>query len=156
MNLRTRRVDGSAVLLMLGAAAAALLWLMELTNDPTDGFASFALVFGAPLLIAVGLVLIAWREQVATRRARVGAVLTMVGALFPDLVGLVLATVGVGLFFAGVREQGRGLRVGLALLIVGVVGLLVRLESGDGLLLFLPVLVLGTVALAVAQTRIDV
>jgi hypothetical protein len=150
------RAEGSAALLVLGAVALALLWLIELTDDPTDGAAFYALLFGAPLLIAVALVLVAWRDELATRVARSGAVLTLLGALVPDVVGLLAAVVGLALVFAGVRERAHGLRPGLALSIVGVLGLLVRLESGDGLLLFLPVLVLGALALAVARARIAV
>ena len=150
------RAEGSAALLVLGAVALALLWLIELTDDPTGGAAAYALLFGAPLLIAVALVLVAWRDELATRVARSGAVLTLLGALVPDVVGLLAAVVGLALVFAGVRERAHGLRLGLALSIVGILGLLVRLESGDGLLLFLPVLVLGTLALAVARARIAV
>ena len=150
------RAEGSAALLVLGAVALGLLWLIELTDDPTGGAAFYGLLFAAPLLIAVALVLVAWRDELATRVARSGAVLTLLGALVPDVVGLLAAVVGLALVFAGVRERAHGLRPGLALSIVGVLGLLVRLESGDGLLLFLPVLVLGALALAVARARIAV
>jgi len=47
------------------------------------------------------------------------------------------------------------LRPGFALLIAGLVGLVVRLDSGDGLLLFVPILALGTAALALSLRRID-
>jgi len=137
VTLQRQQVDGSVVLLALGAGALTLLWLIELTDrDPTDGVAFYMLLFGAPLAIGVALVLVAFREELATNVARSGAVLALFGALLPDVVGLSAATVGLLLVFAGLREPAHGLRAGLALLAAGVVGLLVRLESGDGLLLF--------------------
>src|SRR5687767_2789431 len=86
-----RGADGSAVLLALGAGLVTLLWLIEVLGDPTDGFAFYALIFGAPLLMAIGLVLLAWQKEVAGNAGRAGAILTLVGALFPDIIGFSLA-----------------------------------------------------------------
>jgi hypothetical protein len=153
---RQARTDGPTVLFGVGAALLALLWLIEATDDPTDGVAFYTLLFGAPLLIGVALVLVASQKELATRRGLMGAILALVGALSPDVLGLIVAIVGLLLLLVGVRERGHGLRLGLALLIAGLVGLAVRLESGDGVLLFAPVLTLGAAALAVALRRIDV
>jgi hypothetical protein len=153
---RQARTDGAAALLALGAFLLGLLWLIELTDDPTDGVAFYMLVFGAPLLVAVALLLVASQTELASRSGLAGAILTFLGALSPEILGFVTATVGLLLLYAGVRAPARGLRLGLALLVVGLVGLAVRLDSGDGIVLFVPVLSLGAAALAVAVRRIDV
>jgi hypothetical protein len=152
---RGPQADGSAVLLALGAGALTLLWLIELTDDPTDGVVFYLLVFGAPLLVGVALVLVASQQELATRSGLAGAILALVGALSPEVAGFVTAIVGLLLLYAGVRARARDLRVGFALLIAGLVGLVVRLDSGDGIVLFVPVVALGAVALAVAVRRLD-
>jgi sugar phosphate permease len=144
------------VLFAVGSGLLGLLWLIELTDDPTDGVAFYMLLFGAPLLIGVALVLVASQNAVATRSGLAGALLALVGALSPDILGLIAAPVGLLLLFVGVREHAHGLRLGLALLIAGLVGLAVRLDSGDGIVLFVPVLALGAAALAVGLRRIEV
>ena len=144
------------MLLALGAVLLGLLWLVDSTDDPTDGVAFYMLVFGAPLLVGIALVLVASQQELATRSGLAGAILALLGALSPEVVGFAAAIVGLLLLYAGLREPGRGLRLGLALLVVGLVGLAVRLESGDGIVLFVPVLSLGAAALAMAVRRIDV
>jgi hypothetical protein len=132
-----------------------LLWLTEVLGDPTDGFAFYTLIFGAPLLMAIGLVLLASRKEVAGNAGLAGAILTLVGALFPDIIGFSLAIVGLLLLLAAVRDRARRLRPALGVLLVGIVGVVVRLEDGDGLVLFLPVIALGAAALAVLLQRLD-
>jgi hypothetical protein len=144
------------VLLAVGAVLLGLLWLIELTDDPTDGVAFYMLLFGAPLSVGVALVLVAAQQELATRSGLAGAILALLGALSPEVLGFVAAVVGLLLLYAGLRELGHGLRPGLALLMVGVVGVAVRLDSGDGIVLFVPVLAVGAAALAVAVRRIDV
>jgi hypothetical protein len=153
---RQARADGTAVLLAVGAVLLGLLWLIELTDDPTDGVAFYMLLFGAPLSVGVALVLVAAQQELATRSGLAGAILALLGALSPEVLGFVAAVVGLLLLYAGLRELGHGLRPGLALLMVGVVGVAVRLDSGDGIVLFVPVLAVGAAALAVAIRRIDV
>ena len=55
------------MLLAVGAVLLGLLWLIELTDDPTDGVAFYMLLFGAPLPVGVALVLVAAQEKLATR-----------------------------------------------------------------------------------------
>ena len=152
---RQARTEGAAALLALAAVLLGLLWLIDLTDDPTDGVAFYLLVFGAPLLVGVALVLVASQQELATRSGLAGAILALVGALSPEVVGFVTAVVGLLLLYAGVRAPARDLRLGLALLIAGLIGLVVRLDSGDGIVLFVPVVALGAVALAVAVRRLD-
>ena len=153
---RQARTEGAAALLALAAVLLGLLWLIDSTDDPTDGAAFYMLLFGAPLLVGVALVLLASQEELASRAGLAGAVLALLGALSPEVVGFVAAIVGLLLLYGGLRDPGRGLRLGLALLIVGLVGLVVRLESGDGIAVFVPVLAVGAAALAVRVRRIDV
>lgn len=143
----------SAALMAVGAALVGLLWLSEVFGDPTDGLAFYALIFSAPLLIAVGLVLFASRKEVASSRGLAGSILTLIGALFPDLIGLLLVTIGLLLLLSGVHD--RSLRVGLGVTLAGVIGLSVRLEQGDGLDLFLPVIFIGVAWTARLLLRTD-
>lgn len=53
-----RDTGGGALLVALGAALFALLWLTEIVGDPTEGALFYTLIFAAPLLIASGLVLL--------------------------------------------------------------------------------------------------
>ena len=55
----------------------------------------------------------------------------------------------------GLPERGRRLLVGIVILLVGVVGLGLRLDSGDGIEIFLPLLVVGTVVLAGTLQRLE-
>src|SRR5919197_3127253 len=106
---RKGRTDGTTVLFTVGAGLLGLLWLIELTDDPTDGIAFYMLLFGAPLSVGVALVLVAAQEELATRSGLAGAILALLGALSPELLGFVAAVIGLLLLYAGLRELGRGL-----------------------------------------------
>ena len=150
---RTPRTPDSAVLVALGAALLGLLWLTEVLGDPTDGWLFYTLIFSAPLLVAIGLILFASRKELVGNLALVGSILTLLGALFPDIVGFLLAIVGLALLLADVRGPARCLRIGLSVLLAGVIGLAARLEHGDGLALFLPIMVVGAAAISLTLRR---
>lgn len=147
------RTNSSAALVALGGGLLGLLWLTEILGDPTDGLLFYTLIIGAPLPIAIGLVLFASRKELAGNLALAGSILTLLGALWG--VGPFIAIVGLALLIADVHGRGRSMRVGLGLLLGGIVGLTVRLEHGDGLVLFLPIVVIGAAVSAVSLRRID-
>jgi hypothetical protein len=149
-------LKASVVLLTLGAGLFSLLWLAQVAGDPSGGFLSFMLVFAAPLLVGIGLVIAASRRRDLFRtRGLVGSILILVASLVPDILGFVGAALGLLLMALGLAERGRRLVFPIAILLVGVLGLGVRLESGDGIEIFVPLLALGTVVLAGELRRLD-
>jgi hypothetical protein len=154
--MRSGDLKASVVLLATGAGLFSLIWLAEVAGDPSRGLLFFMLVFAAPLLVGIGLVIAASRRRDLFRtRGLVGSILILVTSLVPDIVGFVGAALGLLLMALGVAERGRRLVAAIAILLVGVVGLGLRLESGDGIEIFVPVLAVGTAVLAGEVRRLD-
>lgn len=113
------------------------------------------LVFAGPLLVGIGLVIAASRRRdLFGRFGLVGSIFVLVGSLVPDIIGFTAAAVGLVLIAFGLPERARRLLIGIATLIIGVVGLGLRLDSGDGVAIFVPVLAVGAAILAGTLVRL--
>jgi hypothetical protein len=142
-------------LLTVAAGLFGLLWLLEIAGDPTGGVGFFTLVFAAPLLAAIGLVIAtSRREDLFGRLGLLGSLLVLGGSLVPDIIGFTAAAIGLVLIALGLSERARRLLIAVAIVLAGVVGLGVRLESGDGIAIFAPILAVGVGLVAVTLLRL--
>jgi hypothetical protein len=137
------------ILLALAAGLFALLWLTEVAGDPTEGVAFYMLAFTTPLLVGIAMVIAASRRRdLFGTGGMTGCILVLAGGLWPGIIGYAAAVVGLMLVAVSLWERARTVLFGVVVLLGGAVGLLLRLESGDGLLIFLPVLAVGAAMLA--------
>jgi hypothetical protein len=140
---------------VVGTALFGLIWLIEIVGDPSGGFAFFMLILAAPLVAGIGLVIGASRRRdLFGTRGLIGSILVLAGSVTPDIVGFVAVAVGLVLIAVSLPERAKSLLVAIVILLIGVIGLALRLESGDGILIFVPVLAVGTGVLATSFQRL--
>jgi hypothetical protein len=141
------------VLLGVAACFLALVWLMWIAGDPTDGLAFYTLAFTSPVLIGVALVIAAHRRRdIFGTLGLWGAIGVLVAGLGFGVVGFAAGVLGLGALAVAVARSDRRLLFGVVLIGVGAFGLLVR---ADAYAVVLPLVVLGSAVLALTLRRVS-
>jgi hypothetical protein len=151
-----RDLQASSLVLAVAACFLAVVWLIAIAGDPSDGLAFYMAAYGGALLLGIGLVIAASRRRdIFGNLGLAGAVVILVASLTIDALTFAAAVFGVILMGAAVAQTERRLLPGLVILGIGLVGFAVRMEaSSDAYLIFVPVVAAASAILSATFRQI--